>query len=318
MPRLGRALGPLIGGQGRRAVLAVLGMTATVAVLLTAVMAARAPLPGRGVAAGTPLRVGVAEGESIPAYVAAARDRLATLPDKPTFALVSLAAYVAPERLGVLFEQAAPNRVYLRVPLPGLATEIITVEVRQLPRDVVAAMDSAAGRKESDAEVAEKLAKQLTGDTPRERELRQEYRGRAAQASAEATAYREHCSCVYAAVVRAAPPALAELSKRPGIRAVDPTPGLGRLEQAVFLPPMPEQQTVAADPADPAAPASPAPVPSPAPSPSAKPSPSPSPSPSPEPSPSPQPTAPPTGPMPPWPPSPAPASPPPAPRPSPS
>ena len=67
------------------------------------------------------------------------------------------------------------------------------------------------------------------------------YRRAARTANAEATAYRTHCSCVYAAVVRAAPSALAELARRPGVRAVDPAPEVRSLDRAVFQPPLPEQ-----------------------------------------------------------------------------
>ncbi|GIG62797.1 hypothetical protein Lfu02_71690 [Longispora fulva] len=288
VPMLASALRRAAGGRHRRGVLAAVGMTLAVAVVLAAVLSAREALPGRGHAAGTPLRVGVSDGDSIPAYVAGARERLAGV-DRPTLALVSLAAYLGPDRLGPLLENARPSRVYLRVPLPGISTEVIAVDVRQLPGDVVAGMDAAAVRKEEEVAIATRLAGRLTGDSPRERELREEYQARAAEAGLEATAYREHCSCVYAAVVRAGPPALAELSRRPGVRAVDPTPGLDRLEQAVFRPPIPEQHAIASDPAD--VPVSPSPTPAPRPSVTRTPPPS----------------APPTGPMPEWPASPTPS-----------
>ncbi|WP_412542275.1 hypothetical protein R8Z50_07110 [Longispora sp. K20-0274] len=290
VPPLAAWLRRVAGGRHRRGVLAAVGMTCAVVVLLTAVLSAREALPGRGHAAGTPVRVGVSDGDSIPAYVAGARERLAGV-DRPTLALVSLVAYLGPDRLAPLLENARPSRVYLRVPLPGISTEVIAVDVRQLPGDVVAGMDAAARRKEEEVAIANRLAAKLTGASDRERELREEYQARAAEAGLEATAYREHCSCVYAAVVRAAPPALAELSRRPGVRAVDPTPGLDRLEQAVFRPPIPEQRTIASDPAD--VPVSPSPTPAPSPTPGGTPSP-------------PAPTAPPTGPMPEWPASPAP------------
>ncbi|MEV6525535.1 hypothetical protein AB0M43_26640 [Longispora sp. NPDC051575] len=292
VPPLAAAVRRVIGGRSRRAALAAVGMTLAIAVLLAAVLSAREPVPGRGHDAGTPLRVGVADGDSVPAYVAGAKVRLASV-DRPTLALVSLAAYLGPDRLGALLENAHPSRVYLRVPLPGISTEVIAVDVRRLPDDVVAGMDAAAQRKDGEIGTARRLAGRLTGDSPRERELREEYEARAAQAGLEATAYREHCSCVYAAVVRAAPPTLTELSRRPGVRAVDPTPGLDRPEQAVFQPLLPEQHTVVSDPADP----------QPAPSPTPTPAPSPSPARTPD---RPAPTAPPTGPMPEWPSSPSP------------
>jgi hypothetical protein len=74
--------------------------------------------------------------------------------------------------------------------------------------------------------------------------VQESYRRAALTATAEATAYRTHCSCVYAAVVRAAPEALADLARRPGVRAVDPAPEVSRLDRAVFAPPLPEQTDV--------------------------------------------------------------------------
>lgn len=166
VPMLASALRRAAGGRHRRGVLAAVGMTLAVAVVLAAVLSAREALPGRGHAAGTPLRVGVSDGDSIPAYVAGARERLAGV-DRPTLALVSLAAYLGPDRLGPLLENARPSRVYLRVPLPGISTEVIAVDVRQLPGDVVAGMDAAAVRKEEEVAIATRLAGRLTGDSPR-------------------------------------------------------------------------------------------------------------------------------------------------------
>jgi hypothetical protein len=82
------------------------------------------------------------------------------------------------------------------------------------------------------------------------------YDGGARVAEAEAVAYRRRCSCVYAAIVRATPAALAELAGRPGVRAVDAAPEVRRLDRAVFLPPLPEQADVARSAADPSLPAS--------------------------------------------------------------
>jgi len=69
-------------------------------------------------------------------------------------------------------------------------------------------------------------------------------------AQAEAEAYRQQCSCVYALIVRAAPAELAKLAERPEVRAVDPAPEARRLDRTVFLPPLPEQVGAARPPRD--------------------------------------------------------------------
>jgi hypothetical protein len=76
------------------------------------------------------------------------------------------------------------------------------------------------------------------------------YASGAEVATAEAAAYRRHCSCVYAAVVHAAPAALRALADRPEVRVVDPAPEIRRLDRTVFLPPLPDQVTRAEPPAD--------------------------------------------------------------------
>jgi hypothetical protein len=73
--------------------------------------------------------------------------------------------------------------------------------------------------------------------------LRGAYDDAAAVAGAEATAYREHCSCVFAAVVRGIPAALDQIAERTEVRVVDPAPEVRALERTEFRPPLPEQRT---------------------------------------------------------------------------
>jgi hypothetical protein len=113
----------------------------------------------------------------------------------------------------------------------------------------------------------------LTGDAPDTVRLRTAYRDAAAVAAAEAHAYRAHCACAFAAVVRGSPAQLQSIADRSGVRAVDPAPEVSGLDRAEFRPPLPEQRsTVPAEPrsatgtappgAPPVAPVTPPPLPS--------------------------------------------------------
>jgi hypothetical protein len=211
----------------------VLLVGALVAATLAAVTAARVGDrgPAHDLTVGEVVRVGVAQGESIPGYVASGRSELAGL-SSVSYALVSLSAYVAPSRLPPVLGDVEVVAVYARVPLPGAQTEIVRIAAERVPDDVFAGMAAAAARKEREA--ADFLARGAED--------------RARVASAEAAAYRRGCACVYAVVVRGPREALARVAGRAGVRVVDPAPEVRRLERAVFLPPLPEQTDVARPP----------------------------------------------------------------------
>lgn len=243
LPPIGNVLARLVrGAQRLRVFAAVVGVIAVAATLL-AVHRSDA-VRGDDPSLGDVLRVGVAEGASIPAYVQAGRDELAALPgDAPVWALVSFTAYLAPDRLAPVLADAPVSSVFARVPLPRTQTELARLTVRRLPDDVVAAMDVTAGRKTEEARHYRDLLARADGARS---DLRDVYLSGATVADQEAAAYREHCSCVYAAVVHAAPAALRAVAARPETRVVDPITDLRRLDRTVFLPPLPEQTTVAA------------------------------------------------------------------------
>jgi hypothetical protein len=140
--------------------------------------------------------------------------------------------------------------VYARVPLPHTQTEIIRIDAFRVPEDVLAGMDRVALRKDGEARDYRDLSAKLTGGGAQERELRTRYDSGALVAEAEAEAYRRRCSCVYAAIVRATPAALARLAARQEVRVVDAAPEVLRLDRAVFLPPLPEQTEVVRPTAD--------------------------------------------------------------------
>ncbi|WP_213453986.1 hypothetical protein [Rhizomonospora bruguierae] len=239
--RLGRA--PV-----RMPVLAGAAAVSASAVLFAAAwVVAQQPGPGRsrpGV-----VRVGVTAGDTIPAYVDSSRSELkAMLTDRPpvrhgeTYALVAFGAYLPPERLAPVLTGASVAAVFARAQGAGPDARAVRISATRLPDDVTRGMERAAGERES-------RAGQLDALTTGVRGAGNQYELSAATARAEATAYREHCACLYAAVVRARPAALNVILDRPEVRAVDPAPEVTRLDEAVFVPPLPEQRgTVTATP----------------------------------------------------------------------
>ena len=251
VPPLGEALHRLRRGAARFRT-PLIGLLAVVVALLVAVWGGDGPPVGDDTV-GDVVRIGVPQGQSIPGYVAASHAELASLaaaspPVGETYALVTLTAYLAPDRVTPVVAGIAVSAVYVRLPLPRTQTEIIRIDAFRVPEDVLAGMDNVALRKDGEALDYRALSAKLTGDGPQERDLRAVYDNGARVAEAEAEAYRQRCSCVYAVIVRATPAALARLARRPGVRVVDPAPQVRRLDRAVFLPPLPEQADVARPP----------------------------------------------------------------------
>jgi len=198
---------------------------------------------------GEVVRVGVPDGGSIPAYEQHTRTSLRALSTTgPVYALVALRAYLAPDRLAPVLGGASVFEVYARVPLPGLQSQIVQIPAYRVPADVTAGMQEVADRKAKEAADYARRVAAVPGDSPAHRQMRDVYSTEQQIATAEAAAYREHCSCVYAAVVSADPTVLRGLAGRPEVRTVDPAPGVRRLDRAVFLPPLPEEHGVAGPP----------------------------------------------------------------------
>lgn len=260
LPPLARGLARLSQGPVRPRVLTVAALLSVTAVLVTAVWAAeRGPVVAQG--GGDVVRVGATEGQSIPGYVRSSRERLDALLAAPategapaeTYALVTFSDYLSPDRLAPVLDGVSVSEVFGRVPLPGAQTQIVRIPAFRIPADVVAGMDQVADRKDAEARDYESRRAGL-GDDEGHRELRELYDSGVRIAAAEAAAYRSHCACLYAAVVRATPARLDEVARRANVRAVDPAPELRRLERAVFLPPLPEQRDVVRPPGDEALP----------------------------------------------------------------
>jgi hypothetical protein len=198
--------------------------------------------PGPGPA--DPVRVGVLDGQSVPGYLDASRGELSALAHTAgagdTWALVTLRSYLAPDRLPPILGGVAVAQVYARAPLGGMPTAVVRIPAYRLPDDVVAGMLATADRRDQERAGFERLSRRLSGTGPNEIRLRRAYDDAARAAGDEATAYRAHCSCVFAAVVHATPAVLAAVAGRTGVRVVDPAPEVGRLDRAEFRPPLPD------------------------------------------------------------------------------
>ncbi|MEU8182742.1 hypothetical protein AB0B86_18500 [Micromonospora sp. NPDC049047] len=256
LPPLTRAVARLGDRPTRSGVLTWAAALSAAAVLGTALWAAD-ETPSGDPTVGEVTRVGVTDGDSAPGYLRSAAADLAALSSQSapgtadgTYALVTLDAYLPPQRLAMVLGDVPVSTVFGRVPLPGRQTEIVKIPALRVPDDVVAGMDQVASRKETEAADYRARAAAVDGDGASERELRARYASGAEVAAAEAAAYRTGCACVYAAVVRAAPVVLRGMAARPDVRAVDPAPEVYRLDRTVFTPPLPEQRDVVRPPAD--------------------------------------------------------------------
>jgi hypothetical protein len=220
---------------------------AAVAILLVAVTWLTEPDPDPDPGPPDLVRVGVVDGQSVSGYLRSSRGELAALTHArtttDTWALVSLKSYLAPERLTPVLGGAAVAQVYAHAPLADTRTQVVRIPVFRMPDDVVTGMLDAAGRRDRERADYQQLSHELSGAGANETRLRRAYDSAARVAAQEATAYRAHCSCVFAAVVRAAPAVLSDIAARAGVRAVDPAPEVRRLDCAEFSPPLPEQRT---------------------------------------------------------------------------
>jgi hypothetical protein len=247
LPPLHRGLSRIGMSPARLRTLTGLALASAAALLLTAVwMADRGPEVEDP--AGDMVRVGVVEGQSVAGYLRSSRGELAALLPSSgtpvageTWALVSLTDYLAPDRLQAVLEGVPVAQVYARAPLAGVRTQVVKVPVYRMPQDVVAGMLNAALARDQEQADYLKLGAELHGDGVNEIRLRRAYDTAARTAASEAAAYRAHCACVFAAVVRAAPAVLEGLADRPEVRAVDPAPEVRSLDRTEFRPVLPEQ-----------------------------------------------------------------------------
>jgi hypothetical protein len=238
----------LIAGRRRPHGLTVAACLVVALAVSAAAWQADRAAPASDLSAGEVVRVGVAQGASVPAYQRASAeelDELAATGTAESYALISFSAYLAPDRLASILAGAGVAAVYVRVPLAGVQTEIVRIPVTTVPADVVTGMDQIADRKEREAAQYQERLTTVTGT-----DMLAVYRSGARIAAAEHEAYARRCSCAYAAVVRATPVALRQIARRAGVRVVDAAPEVRRLDRAVFWPALPEQRDLATPPGD--------------------------------------------------------------------
>ena len=192
---------------------------------------------------GSVARVGVSEGDALPAYVAHTRAVLLSLAGtRDRYALVSFSAYLGPDRLTPVVAPVMVSSVFTHVPLQDVQTDLLRLGAYQIPQDVLAAMDLTAQNEDASAANFTRMQRLAAGHDDATAQV---YAASALVTSEQATAYRQHCSCVYAAVVRGSPAALRSLVGRGEVRAVDVVPEPTRLDRTVFLPPLPEETSTA-------------------------------------------------------------------------
>jgi hypothetical protein len=261
MPPLVRGRARIGGAPLRLRVMTALALASAAALLVTVVL-----ITDRGPEADNPtgdvVRVGVVDGQSVSGYLGSSKGELAAMFPSAgdTWALVSLSDYFAPDKLAAVLGEAAVAQVYARAPLPGVRTQVVKIPVYRMPQDVVAGMLNAALARDQEQADYRKLSNKL-GESANDIRLRRAYENAANTAAAEAAAFRAHCACVFAAVVRAAPAALDRIADRPEVRVVDPAPEVRRLDRTEFRPVLPEEKAYPS-PSQPVAPETPTPLPS--------------------------------------------------------
>ncbi|WP_067498157.1 hypothetical protein [Actinoplanes sp. TFC3] len=257
MPPLVRGRPRVGGGPLRLRVMTGLALASAAALLLTVVLITDRG-PEMESPAGDVVRVGVVDGQSVSGYLRSSQGELgAMFPSAgDTWALVSLTSYYAPDKLGAVLGDAPVAQVYARAPLPGVRTQVVRIPVYRMPQDVVAGMLNAALARDQEQADYRKLGGEL-GESANDIRLRRAYENAAQTAAAEAAAFRAHCACVFAAVVRAAPAALDRIANRAEVRVVDPAPEVRQLDRTEFRPVLPEQR-----PSTTVAPETPTPLPS--------------------------------------------------------
>jgi hypothetical protein len=237
----------MVGRFGLR-LLTGLALAAAATLIITIIWASEKDPAPRDPGAAEVVRIGVVEGQSVPGYLDSSRGELDALvragPGGQTWALVSLSAYVAPDRLTAVLGGAAVAQVYTRAPLPDNQTPVVRIPAYRLPDDVVTGMLATAQRRDREQADYHRLSEDLTGAGANVIRLRRAYESAASAAAAEAHAYRAHCACVFAAVVRAVPAALRDLAGRAEVRAVDPAPEVRELDRVEFRPPLPFDPTL--------------------------------------------------------------------------
>ncbi len=186
-------------------------------------------------------RLGPQLGDSVPAYIDAARARLrraaACQPDGVAVGVVSFSSYVTVAKAQELVGPSVIRSVFYRVPLSLTLTQSrsVPVDSANVAGDVATEWDKVAAHQVSEANELEKVLKTNTTD-PAQKKFDQ---SQVAAWRREAQQLRSRCACVFAVVVETKLRILDDLGGIPGVRAVDG--GRGRFESFAFNALLPEE-----------------------------------------------------------------------------
>jgi len=154
-------------------------------------------------------------------------------------ALVSLATPLAPAQAQGLLGPLQARRVFLRAPVKTGVPEVLKPPVSDLGADLPGIYASTAQRKTADKQEFDGLLRTLDPKTKEEKQFQSFYLAASRTAGEEASAYRSNCGCVVALLVQGPAKALADLTRTPGVRAVELAPRgaeAGRLDVTPLLP----------------------------------------------------------------------------------
>jgi hypothetical protein len=254
LPRLSRGLHRLIGLYRRRRTRPLVVIAAVLVVAVVATLLWQVAHPERVDLGGghSTVWVGIRDGDLIPRYQQESGTKLKRLAETsttPAYALVSLSAYVTPQRVAELAQRAggpvSTVSAIARLPKLDRQTQTVLLPANRVPDDIIRAMAALADSKQVDAETFERLA---LGNGSRD-EIAM-FRSNADLAREESAEFRKACACIFGIVVLAKPAVLLNLSRLNDVRVVEAVPGLASPRIATYHPPLPEQQQVAAPPPD--------------------------------------------------------------------
>lgn len=207
--------------------------------------------PGRVEAGADPVvsLVGIRPGTPVAAYLADAQsrlERLAVTPDASLLALISFDQYVTAAEAAQLAAPTKPTRAFYAPHAKGVAPGTTAyASVVDITVDLPAQLRAAAASLLREAKAQADFAATIPGVNAEERAQKAQQLKDAAQLRAQAVALAPGCACVFAVLVRGPARVLFELSRRPGIRVVDPAPPGAQTGLLDFFPLRPETRVLA-------------------------------------------------------------------------
>lgn len=192
--------------------------------------------------------IGPAPGTAVSNYLARAannRRRYAEIAaGRPTYAVVDLRRYLAPDRALPIVTGIDLVRAYVRVP------SRFDTQPRSVPLSAGSQLDTgmltAATVAKATAKSYAALLKALHPTSKSDRLVKRRYAGqhRAAVVEARRLSHPSTCTCVFAFVVHASAAQLGALERNPAVRVVDPAPPVVTLTGLTVLPLQPEITSV--------------------------------------------------------------------------